>query len=269
MDPNDPRSRHVWDFIEVVALAEPQAFVMENVKALAINRRFETIRSGLFEAAHRLGYRTELFLLNASHFGVPQQRERMFFVGIRDGYPVAPRPHTQDNPPTVRGVLSTLPDYGTPGNDSICAAKITAAQNPVMRKSPYAGMLFNGQGRALNLDRPSATLPASMGGNRTPIIDQQTLLNPASRNWVEDYHHSLIQGGPIANEVPSRMRRLTVEEAAALQTFPHEMQFHGSQCSKFKQIGNAVPSALARSVAESINEALGNCFPIATTRQAV
>jgi DNA (cytosine-5)-methyltransferase 1 len=263
MDPNDPRSRHVWDFIEAVALTEPQAFVMENVKALAINRRFEAIRRGLIDAANRLGYRTELFLLDASHYGVPQLRERMFLVGIRDGQPVAPRPFTEKNPPSVRSVLANLPQFGTPGNDSICSARITAAKNPVLRKSPYAGMLFNGQGRALNLERPSATLPASMGGNRTPIIDQEALENKTVTNWVESYHHNLITGGNIAREVPQRMRRLTVEEAAAIQTFPTEMRFQGSQCSKFKQIGNAVPRMLALAVAQSVNEALGiNQMPL-------
>lgn len=257
MDPNDPRSRHVWDFIEAIAITEPQAFVMENVKALATNQRFETIRKGLVESANRLGYNTEIFLLDASHFGVPQIRERMFLIGIRDSQPIAPTPFTKRNPPSVRSALMQLPEYGTPGNDSICPARITTARNPVLRKSPYAGMLFNGQGRALNLERPSATLPASMGGNRTPIIDQYALRNKSVPNWVELYHQSLISGEEIAKDVPQRMRRLTIEEAAAIQTFPPEMSFQGSQCSKFKQIGNAVPRLLALAVARSVNEALG------------
>ena len=57
----------------------------------------------------------------------------------------------------------------------ICKAIITLAENPILRKSPYAGMLFNGQGRPLNPDGWSSTLPASMGGNRTPIIDKHHL----------------------------------------------------------------------------------------------
>ena len=46
-----------------------------------------------------------------------------------------------------------------------------------MRKSPYAGMLFNGLGRPIKIDGYSATLPASMGGNKTPIIDEESPLS--------------------------------------------------------------------------------------------
>ena len=55
-------------------------------------------------------------------------------------------------------------DIGSAGNPHTCTARITLAVTPVMRKSPYAGMIFNGLGRPLNLDGVSATLPASMGG---------------------------------------------------------------------------------------------------------
>src|SRR5206468_2464404 len=116
-----------------------------------------------------IGYRTKLLLLNASHFGVPQARERMFLVGARDSVAdLEVRPTTTGSPPTVRDVLERLPPYGAPGNDSLCTARVTLARFPVLRRSPYAGHLFNGKGRVLNLDAPALTLPASMGGNRTP-----------------------------------------------------------------------------------------------------
>lgn len=152
----------------------------------------------------------------------------------------------------MRNALDALPNYRQPGNGSICTAIITPARNPVLRRSPYAGLLFNGKGRALNLDAPAPTLPATMGGNRTPIIDQRQLDGDASENWVVAYHRRLTSGhGPIA-EVPKRMRRLTVEEAAALQTFPTTWQFVGPQSSRFRQIGNAVPPRLARAVAKQV-----------------
>ena len=50
------------------------------------------------------------------------------------------------------------------------------AKNPVLRRSPYAGMLFNGAGRPLSVDKYSSTLPASMGGNKTPIVDEDEIL---------------------------------------------------------------------------------------------
>lgn len=257
MDPNDPRSRHVWDFLGVVKHVQPVAFVMENVMGLAVNRRWAQLREALLREAQReLGYRTELLMLRASHFRVPQNRERMFLVGVRDGGPVIPRPVSPADPPTVRSVLERLPRYGTPGNDTRCIAKVTPAKKPVLRRSPYAGMLFNGQGRPLNLDAPAPTLPATMGGNRTPIIDQEQLENGADC-WVVGYHKHLWNGGTPYKRIPKRLRRLTLEECAAIQTFPPGVEWAGPLSSQFKQIGNAVPPRLAFHVAIALREALG------------
>jgi DNA (cytosine-5)-methyltransferase 1 len=257
MDPNDPRSRHVWDFLGVVKHVQPTAFVMENVMGLAMNRRWTQLREALLRKARReLGYRTELITLQASDFGVPQKRERMFLIGTRDGTPLDLQPVTPADPPTVRSVLERLPKYGTPGNATRCIAKVTPAKKPVLRRSPYAGMLFNGQGRPLNLDAPAPTLPASMGGNRTPIIDQEQL-ESGGESWVISYHRHLWNGGAPYKRIPKRLRRLTLEECAAIQTFPMDVQWAGQLSSKFKQIGNAVPPRLALHVASALREALG------------
>lgn len=257
MDPNDPRSRHVWDFLGVVKHVQPRAFVMENVMGLALNRRWRQLREELLRKAQtELGYQTRLITLRASHFGVPQNRERMFLLGLRDRHVPDPRPVTQVKPPTVRGALEQLSKYGTPGNTTKCIAKVTPAKKPVMRKSPYAGMLFNGQGRPLNLDAPAPTLPATMGGNRTPIVDQKQL-ETGAECWVIRYHKHLREGGAPYKRIPKRLRRLTLEECAAIQTFPSEFEWSGRLSSQFKQIGNAVPPRLAYHVAIAVREALG------------
>jgi DNA (cytosine-5)-methyltransferase 1 len=118
-------------------------------------------------------------------------------------------------------------------------------------------MLFNGQGRPLNLEAPAPTLPASMGGNRTPIIDQEQL-DSGSDPWVITYHHRLWheRKKPLKRRVPRRLRRLTVEEAAAIQTFPLGMRWAGTQGQQFRQIGNAVPPTLAFQVATAVRRAL-------------
>lgn len=260
MDPNDPRSRHVWDFMGMVKRVRPRAFVMENVKALAMNRRWTSLIDDLKETAEspELGYKTSLFVLRASDYGVPQARERMFFIGARptDAGVDAPPPTTKDCPPTLRSALETLPGWGEPGNDTLCTAKVTPAKIPVMRRSPFAGMVFNGQGRPMNLDAPAPTLPASMGGNRTPIIDQNQLENGGD-SWVIKYHADLWRGKPPVTVVPKRMRRITVEEAAAIQTFPPLMPWSGRQSSQYRQIGNAVPPLLAYAVASHLRRHLG------------
>jgi DNA (cytosine-5)-methyltransferase 1 len=256
MDPDDPRSRHVWDFMSVVERVEPRAYCMENVKALAENRRWRPLHNALIEKGEQLGYCVTPLVLNASHYGVPQARERMFLIGMRDGGIVDVPATTVGSPPTVRDALSLLPRYGEPGNDTTCPARVTAARKPVLRLSPYAGMLFNGQGRPLNLDVPAATLPATMGGNRTPIIDQVEL-DAGADPWVVGYHHRLWEEGkkPL-RRVPARLRRLTVEEAAAIQTFPTGIAWEGRLSQQFRQIGNAVPPTLAFHVASAIRTAL-------------
>jgi DNA (cytosine-5)-methyltransferase 1 len=251
MDPNDPRSRHVWNFLGIVKMLKPKAFVMENVKALAENARWKSIREQLIENANSIGYKTKLFVLNASDYGVPQKRERMFLIGMLDQEPLPPKKTTVKNKKTVIEVLNELPHFGEEGNNTKCTAKITPATNPVMRRSPYAGMIFNGQGRPINLFSQASTLPASMGGNRTPIINQEQIINHDNR-WIEDYHMHLLNGGKPIAQVPEYLRRITVEEAAAIQTFPKGMHFSGSITTQFRQIGNAVPPKLAYEVAKSV-----------------
>jgi len=257
MDPLDPRSRHVTHFLDVVERFEPRAFVMENVKALAANPRWSALRTQLEARARRLGYSVELFVLNAADYDVPQARERMFMVGIRGTRPLKPMTTTAGSPPTVRSALSALPPVGKPGNDGVCKARVVPARVPIMRPTAHKGsLLFNGSGRPLFLDGPAKTLPASMGGNATPIVDQDELERNAPA-WVVEYHARLLAGGKPRRRAPKRMRRITVQEAAALQTFPPSMTFHGPQVAQYRQIGNAVPPKLAHAVALSVRAALG------------
>ncbi len=267
MDPDDPRSDHVWEFMKIVSEIQPDVFVMENVSTLGIGRRWHHLRTVLVQRSESLGYHTHLRVLNAAHFDVPQARRRMFLIGTRHEGDPFPQPTSEATPPTARSALDSLPAVGEPGNDSVSSSLITPAKNAVMRKSPFAGMLFNGKGRPISLDRPAPTLPASMGGNRTPIIDQYQLEN-GGPNWIESYHRRLTEGRPSVKRVPSRMRRLTVEEAAALQTFPNGMQWFGSRSSQFRQIGNAVPPVLAAHVASAVLEHLAACNEV-TSRDFV
>ncbi len=256
MDPGDPRSRHVDHFFDVVEHLRPRAFVMENVKALGMSPRWEHVRSRLLNRAEGLGYERSLFILNAQDYGVPQSRERMFLVGLRGVKPLKPRPTTSEHPPTVRHALSHLPRFGDPGNDETCSAQVIPARSPIMRPTAFRGsLLFNGSGRPLQLDGLAKTLPASMGGNATPIIDQEEL-ESGVEPWVVAYHRHLREGGKPVRRVPGRLRRITVQEAAALQTFPLDWRFVGPRVAQYRQIGNAVPPNLAQALGTTIFEAL-------------
>jgi DNA (cytosine-5)-methyltransferase 1 len=237
-----------------VSRIKPKAFMMENVKNLYDNDRWIDLREDLLSAARLLGYSTRLTLLNASNFGAPQDRNRMFLFGVRGDVPVPElKPDPESPIISVRQAFSQLPKYGQPGNDTLCTAKVTAAAKPVLRRSPYAGMLFNGAGRPLDLERPSTTLPASMGGNRTPIIEQN-LLDGDTESWIRWYHGHLWAGGePLPfGTIDAPLRRLTVEEAAVLQGFPVGVKLEGRASAQFRQIGNSVPPPLAEAVANHV-----------------
>ena len=269
MDISDPRSKLVWSYAKVVELTRPRAFIMENVKALGKLEKWAPIREKLLQTFRLFGYAADLIVLNASDFDVPQARERVFVVGFRD-YPssvspdleamIAPYRHKSK---TVREVLSVLDKAGTGNNMGTCKAKITLAANPIMRKSPYAGMIFNGLGRPVRIDGYCSTLPASMGGNKTPIIDEKALYDKESP-WVESYHKEISEDITKAKFTPAPefLRRLTVEEAGLIQTFPIEYEFQGAQSSKYTQIGNAVPCNLGNAVARMVIDVLHGVKPI-------
>lgn len=256
MNPRDPRSQHVNHFFDVVERLRPRAFVMENVKALAASPRWANIRERLLDRAAHLGYERDLFVLNAADYNVAQTRERMFLVGLIGGTPERPAPTTVGCPPTVRSVLERLPRFGQPGNDAGCSARVIPASKPIMRPTAFRGsLLFNGSGRPLHLDGHAKTLPASMGGNATPIIDQDELEHGVEP-WVVEYHGRLLDGKSPLKEAPARLRRITVQEAAALQSFPPGWTFAGPRVAQYRQVGNAVPPNLAQAIAKSVREAL-------------
>jgi DNA (cytosine-5)-methyltransferase 1 len=260
MDINDPRSELVFTYMDVLRANKPKAFVLENVKALATLEKFRPIRERLLREARAAGYDVQLIVLRASDFGVPQARERMLIVGFLDHCAMDFLEYLdlQRKPaPKLREAISHLGFAGSVTNSRVCNAKITIASNPIMRASPYAGMLFNGQGRPLDPDGYASTLPASMGGNRTPIVDEEHLYGDGI-SWVSQYHNQLLSGEKpkVGSIAPPRLRRLTLDEAAALQTFPSGYQFVGKNSSIYSQIGNAVPCELARRVGLSIKSVL-------------
>jgi DNA (cytosine-5)-methyltransferase 1 len=269
MNPDDPRNKLLWVFMEVVKLIKPRAFICENVKALAVLDKWAEVRQKLFRFASQLGYTYKLVVLNSSHFGLPQSRERMFLIGFRDVGDIsnleAQFERYKKPALTVRDIVLPLGVAGSENNQRICKAKVTIAANPVMRRSPYAGMMFNGQGRPLNPARYSCALHASMGGNKTPIIDEDHCYF-GQDSWVEWYHSYLMKGkNPLPlDAAPKRLRRLTVDEALRIQTFPPDYQFIGRQSSIYRQIGNAVPCDLAQVVAEVVRDFLNKPEAIAS-----
>ena len=261
MDPNDERSKLIFTFFDVVERVNPKIFVLENVKALAVMEKWSSVRKRMIKRARALGFNhIELVVLNASEYGIPQKRERMFLIGIKDTSNFKAdaieskimEKKVETSP--IGEYFKKLGRAGSVGNDGVCAAKITIAKQPVLRASAYSGMLFNGQGRPINPNGYANTLTASMGGSRTPIIDEDEIFDKKP-SWIEGFHKALRSGEkPSFFKTPSSLRRITTQEAAMIQTFPADYKFSGPQSSVYRQIGNAVPCDLAFVVASSVND---------------
>jgi DNA (cytosine-5)-methyltransferase 1 len=236
----------VPQFVRAVKEARPTAFLMENVQGLSAPK-FSSYLNSKIDELTELGYDVHKAVLNAADFGVPQNRFRLFIIGVPIGHPFVfpvpthgPKSKAGKAYVSVREALKNVPE------DDPNTAKIVYAKNPILRKSPFAGMLLNGQGRPLNWDAPSHTIAASAGGNRTHILDAEGQLLK---------YHQYLQGGgsSYSGEVPN-VRRLTIRESARLQTFPDWFDFSGKRSRQYSQIGNAVPPLLAFAVAKALRD---------------
>lgn len=241
------------EFVRVVREVQPDAFLMENVPGLASGAQKSRLQAILIEL-ESLGYDVEWRLLRAADFGVSQLRKRLIIVGTRGGAFRWPSPSNGQDAPAPWIAAREVLDMGKvlgDANDS----KVTFALRPDLRPSPWDGHLWNGGGRPINPDGLAPTLLATMGGNKTPWIDGLGI--------VPEYHAHLQSGGkPRVGVVPGA-RRITVLEAARVQTFPDDMPWVGSRSSRYRQIGNAVPVCLAKAIGDSMAACVG--FPSGAT----
>ena len=246
---NDERDM-IPAFIKAVRDVSPRAFLMENVNGLTVGERRGYLDAVVNQLA-ALGYTITWQVVNAAEYGVPQIRKRLIVVGVREGRFEFPEP--------THGPQNALP-YVSAGealtpvvSQTVNTAKITFARNPDLRPNPYHGQLYNGGGRPVDLEQPAPTILASAGGNKTHFLDLEKLIVP--------YHGHISSGGaPQTGELPGA-RRLTVEESAALQTFPAGMAFSGPQSAKYRQIGNAVPPLLGYVIGKKLVKHLSQNEP--------
>ncbi|MEL6569098.1 MAG: DNA cytosine methyltransferase [Pseudomonadota bacterium] len=223
------------EFIRAIREVRPQAFIAENVPGLATKSRLRYLAE-LLELFERENYNVTWKVLLAADYGVPQKRRRLFIVGTKENTFCFPKPTHGEGLESAHlptsAVVDKLKPLGTPPDCPVVFAKF-----PDPRRNPYAGHVYNGGGRPIDLDAPCHTILASAGGYKTHWIDTLDI--------APDYAAHLMEGGePREGEVPGA-RRLTVEESALIQTFPQEMTFAGSRSSQYTQVGDAVPPILA------------------------
>ena len=221
---DDSRNVLYKHFVKCVEVKAPSAFVAENVKGLLTLGDGEIIKTIVAEFADK-GYDVTYELLNASDYGVPQDRQRVIIVGIRrDVGKTFEFPVKHGRKVTLRDVLGNL---GDPNPEDVCSA-------------PYSPRYMSRQ-RRRGWDQQSFTIPA---------MAKQVALHPSSPEMIYVSKDAWKFG-------EGATRRLSWVEASLVQTFPAGMEFCGDLTSKYKQIGNAVPCGLAKAVAESLMKCLG------------
>lgn len=266
---NDPRGQVMSDFLRIVEEIRPPFFVMENVRGilsaalrhrplkkrtreygeLAPDERPGGVLRMLNEQFKRMGYVVTVELVNAANYGTPQHRERVVFLGSRDGLqvtmpfgPYGPVENLFQRPwLTLRDAIGDLDDRSPeyqPFSEGRLKYLRMLKEGQNWRNLPKAvlrdamGGAFDADGgkvgfyRRLSFGKPSPTVPTS------PVQKSTCLCHP------------------------SELRPLSVREYARIQQFPDSWQFAGSISKKYMQIGNAVPVGLGFVIGKTVLKCL-------------
>lgn len=230
------------EFMRALREVRPAAFLAENVPGLATQSRVEYL-SELLNEFEALGFNVSWHVVSAADYGVPQKRRRLVIVGIRKGLFWFPKPThgpEADQPHVASGTaISKDKPLGEPPDCPVVYAKY-----PDPRRSPYAGHVYNGGGRPIDLNAPCHTILASAGGYKTHWVDTMDI--------APGYSAHLMAGGTPRDGVVPGARRMTLEESALIQTFPADMWFAGSRSSQYTQVGDAVPPMLGQALGEAL-----------------
>jgi DNA (cytosine-5)-methyltransferase 1 len=270
-DPNDPRNRLWREYVRALDESGADVFVMENVPRLLRSTQFDLFR----EAVESRGFAIVSRVLSAADYGVPQSRLRAIVMGSRLGTPLLPRPthgprgNGRKPQVTVREAFdkpSTLSLEPTGVNWHVARPNIRPTS--IIR---YQAVPADGGNRF----QMQITLESRGQGDLVPDCwrrKQSGTTDVFGRLWWDKPAVTIRteffkpEKGRYLHPVADRP--ITVREAARLQSFPDSFAFPATQSmvSVARQIGNAVPPALAAAVARSLLEHLSEHGRAAVTR---
>jgi len=248
------------EFLRVARYLQPAWLVFENVQGL-VNTAQGVFLQQITDGIKDLGYTFKSRLLNATHYGVPQDRTRYFLVGSRDGHAYRFPRKKRCPAPTVEDALRDLPKLEN--GDSTCWKRYGRA-----KPSSYAQRLrAELKGCCNHIVSRNATYVIQRyahvpcGGN-WESIPPRLMVNYEDRMRCHTgiYHRlcprspSVVIGNFRKNMLihPDQDRGLSVREAARIQSFPDWYAFRGSIGFQQQQVGNAVPPLLAEAVFSAV-----------------
>ncbi|NJM74728.1 MAG: DNA cytosine methyltransferase [Acaryochloridaceae cyanobacterium RU_4_10] len=284
---DDPRNSLVVDFVRIVSELDASYFLFENVKGLTIGKHRKFLEE-VIAAFDRAGYEVLLpwKVLNAADYGVPQDRQRLFLLGVKKGkslpdYPkpthCRPKSSNKDLPPspTCQDALDDLPN----AEDFKTLLFSDEVQTKAWGKpSSYARMMRclddEGWGFSYRRDWNPPVLTCSRRTEHTEISKRRfSATEPGSVEPISRFFRLPARGlsntlragtdsarGAFTSPRPIHYaypRCITVREMARLHGFPDWFRFHATKWHGARQIGNAVPPPLAKAIATQIVAALG------------
>lgn len=252
MDAEDERNELVSTVFPFIEQMKPKAFVLENVPGLARDGRMK----GLLAKARSAGYGVKTYTLNATDFGVPQNRRRLIAIGVKgltdDDLPehpaeLLPVDFSREPERIVKVLAQAGPLKGT--RDSIHRGrKATPEVAERIRMIPTNGGRFDlpeshqlDCHKSLGSKRSAAAAYGRMRLNEPAPTLTTRCTTPACGRFLH----------------PTQHRGITLREAALIQTFPVRYRFDGTYQAIEGQIGNAVPIRMAQGLAMAAGDLLG------------
>ena len=243
---HDPRGQLFFDYIRIVKEKKPKFFVLENVPGILEDKHkssLDFIISSLIKA----GYKVKYELLNAADYKIPQDRIRVFFVGIRnDLRNEYAFPDSVNSPRiTLRQAIGDITEepllyY----NDKVQSENFSRLNHDVYT-GPYDAKYMS-RNRVRGWDELSFTMQAqARNAPQHPQAPKMGFISSSQRCFVKGSEHLY--------------RRLSVRECARIQSFPDSFKFlYDNVTDGYKMVGNAVPPRLAWFLAIQMKKAFSN-----------
>lgn len=237
----DKRGQLFMEYIRVIRDKQPLFFLAENVKGILSVRHKDALKE-IIDEFDALGYNFTYKLVNAHDYGVPQDRWRVIFVGYHKSLgKTFEFPEEQKFKPTLRDAIGDLDGLAVAAPKNSTNGALAPHANNEYMTGGFSPM-FMSRNRVRGWEDPSFTIQA--GARQAP-------LHPSAPKMVKTGENSHV----FAPGHEDEYRRLSVREAARIQTFPDTYKFvYDNVAYGYKVIGNAVPVKLGQAIAEQIKK---------------